>query len=180
MRKRPVRRRKRTSRLNRRFPWRGCAWIVAFALVCVLLRLFVFHLVRVEGSSMLDTLSGGDIVLATRFDYRFGGTPRRGDIVECRLPERVDAYIKRVVGLPGEMVEIVGGKTYIDGAPLDEPYVFSAQEDYRILLGEDEYLVLGDNRAESYDSRAEDIGPIGAEDLLGRVRLRIWPLGGVS
>lgn len=177
---RPVRRRKRASRLNLRLPLRFLLGIAVFALVCVLTRLFVFHLVRVEGRSMMDTLSSGDLVLVTRFDYRFGGAPERGDIVECRFPGRVDAYIKRVVGLPGEAVEIAGGKTRIDGVPLDEPYVFSAAEDYSILLGEDEYLVLGDNRAESYDSRAEDMGPIAAEDLLGRVRLRIWPLGGME
>ena len=173
---RTVRRRKRTSRLMRPSPLRGLKWIAAVLLVCVLLRLFVFHLVRIEGSSMEDTLCSGEIALVTRLDYRFGGTPARGDIVECRFPGRVDTYVKRVVGLPGETVEIRGGKTFIDGVALDEPYVFSIPEDYSISLGENEYLVLGDNRSESYDSRAEDMGPIAAEDMLGRVRLCVWPL----
>ena len=171
-----VRRRKRTSRLTRRNPLRGVIWIAVFALICILLRLFVFHLVRIEGSSMEDTLCSGEIALVTRLDYRFGGTPARGDIVECRFPGRVDTYVKRVVGLPGETVEIRGGKTFIDGVALNEPYVFSIPEDYSISLGEDEYLVLGDNRSESYDSRAEDMGPIAVEDMLGRVRLCVWPL----
>lgn len=177
---RTVRRRKRTSRLTRRNPLRGVIWIAVFALICVLLRLFVFHLVRIQGSSMEDTLCSGEIALVTSFDYRFGAKPARGDVVECRFPGRVDTYVKRVIGLPGETVELREGKTYIDGAAISEPYVFSIAEDYSISLGEDEYLVLGDNRCESYDSRAADMGPIGKEDILGRVRLCVWPLHGVE
>ena len=177
---RTVRRRKRTSRLTRRNPLRGVIWIAVFALICILLRLFVFHLVRIEGSSMEDTLCSGEIALVTSFDYRFGAKPARGDIVECRFPGRVDTYVKRVIGLPGETVELREGKTYIDGAAISEPYVFSIAEDYSVSLGENEYLVLGDNRCESYDSRAADMGPIGKEDILGRVRLCVWPLHGVE
>ena len=175
-----VRRRKRTSRLTRRNPLRGVIWIAVFALICILLRLFVFHLVRIEGGSMEDTLCSGEIALVTSFDYRFGAKPARGDIVECRFPGRVDTYVKRVIGLPGETVELREGKTYIDGAAVSEPYVFSIAEDYSVSLGENEYLVLGDNRCESYDSRAADLGPIGKEDILGRVRLCVWPLHGVE
>ena len=177
---RTVRRRKRTSRLTRRNPLRGVIWIAVFALICILLRLFVFHLVRIEGGSMEDTLCSGEIALVTSFDYRFGAKPARGDIVECRFPGRVDTYVKRVIGLPGETVELREGKTYIDGAAVSEPYVFSIAEDYSVSLGENEYLVLGDNRCESYDSRAADMGPIGKEDILGRVRLCVWPLHGVE
>lgn len=177
---RTVRRRKRTSRLTRRNPLRGVIWIAVFALICVLLRLFVFHLVRIQGSSMEDTLCSGEIALVTSFDYRFGAKPARGDIVECRFPGRVDTYVKRVIGLPGETVELREGKTYIDGAAISEPYVFSIAEDFSISLGENAYLVLGDNRCESYDSRAADMGPIGKEDILGRVRLCVWPLHGVE
>ena len=177
---RTVRRRKRTSRLTRRNPLRSVIWIAVFALICVLLRLFVFHLVRIQGSSMEDTLCSGEIALVTSFDYRFGAKPARGDVVECRFPGRVDTYVKRVIGLPGETVELREGKTYIDGAAVSEPYVFSIAEDYSVSLGENEYLVLGDNRCESYDSRAADMGPIGKEDILGRVRLCVWPLHGVE
>lgn len=177
---RTVRRRKRTSRLTRRNPLRGVIWIAVFALICILLRLFVFHLVRIQGGSMEDTLCSGEIALVTSFDYRFGAKPARGDIVECRFQGRVDTYVKRVIGLPGETVELREGKTYIDGAAISEPYVFSIAEDYSVSLGENEYLVLGDNRCESYDSRAADMGPIGKEDILGRVRLCVWPLHGVE
>lgn len=141
----------------------------------MLAHLFVFQAVRVEGTSMVDTLRSGDIVFVTRFDYRGGRTPKRGDIVHCRFPNRSGTYIKRMIGLPGDTVEIIDSRVYINGESLSEPYATGASEDYSVTLGEDEYLVLGDNRAESYDSRAADMGFISAEDLLGKVRLVLWP-----
>lgn len=173
--KRTPRRRKRSSRLQRRFPLRMVLAVLGIMLVLVFLRACIFHTVRIEGSSMSHTLQSGDIALVTSFDYHFGREPSRGDIVECRFPNRSDAYIKRVIGLPGETVEIRNGETFIDGAPYPERYVSSPAEDYSITLGEDEYLVLGDNRADSYDSRAEEMGPIGKDDFLGRVRFILWP-----
>lgn len=132
--------------------------------------------VRVSGASMRETLCTGDIALVTRFDYLSGATPRRGDVVECRFPGREDTYIKRVIGLPGETVSFFGGALTVNGQPVREDYVSSPTDDYTIQLGDGEYLVLGDNRAESYDSRMEDMGPIGAEAFVGRVRCVIWPL----
>ena len=152
------------------------AALACFGALCLLAHLFVFHTVRIEGTSMVDTLRSGDIALVTRFDYASGRTPARGDIVECRFPGRSGAYIKRVIGLPGDRVEIADGRTYINGAPLSEPYATGPAEDYAAELGPDEYLVLGDNRAESYDSRAEDMGFLHGEDFLGRVRFVLWPL----
>ena len=94
---RAVRQRKRRSHLTRSNPLRSAirtaAWIAAVALICVLLKLFVFHLVRIEGGSMEDTLNSGEIALVTSFDYRFGRTPARGDVVECRFPGRVDSFV---------------------------------------------------------------------------------------
>ena len=151
------------------------AVVAAFALICLLMHLFVFHTVRIEGTSMVDTLHSGDIVLVTRFDYKGDAQPRRGEIVECSFPGRSGTYIKRVIGLPGDTVEIIDSRTYVNGAPLSEPYATGPSEDYAATLGENEYLVLGDNRTESYDSRAEDMGFIACENLLGRVRLVLWP-----
>ena len=151
------------------------AAVTAFALVCLMLHLFVFHMVRIEGTSMVDTLRGGDIALVTRFDYRIG-TPERGDIVECSFPGRSGTYIKRVIGLPGEEVQIIDSRVYINGSPLSEPYATGPSGDYSAQLGADEYLVLGDNRSQSYDSRAEDMGLIHRENFIGRVRLVLWPL----
>lgn len=149
--------------------------LMLFAAICLMLHLFVFHTVRVEGTSMADTLRSGDIVLATRFDYLGGRTARRGDIVECSFPGRSGRYIKRVIGLPGDLVEIIDSRVYINGEPLSEPYASGPSEDYSAQLGEDEYLVLGDNRSQSYDGRAEDMGFIHDENLLGRVRMVLWP-----
>ena len=149
--------------------------LVAVVALGLCARRYVAGTVRVAGASMRDTLCAGDVALVTRPDYRLGA-PGRGDVVECRFPGREDTYIKRVVGLPGEGVACFGGALTVDGAVLNEGYVSSFTEDFEVNLGADEYLLLGDNRADSYDSRMADMGPVGAGDILGRVRFVLWPL----
>jgi len=156
--------------------------ILALALAAALalgLRQWVCITVRVAGTSMQDTLQAGDVALVTRFDYRREG-PRRGDVVQCVFPGRSDTYIKRVIGLPGEAIRFSGGTLTVDGQPVAEPYVSTPTEDYEVRLGDGEYLVLGDNRADSYDSRMADMGPIGADAFIGRVRCVIWPPGRIG
>lgn len=160
--------------------WPTAAAVTGFALLCLMLHLFVFHTVRIEGTSMVDTLRSGDIVLVTRFDYLGDSAPKRGDIVECSFPGRSGTYVKRVIGLPGDRVEIIDSRVYVNGETLSEPYATGPSRDYSARLGEDEYLVLGDNRSESYDSRAEDMGFIAQDNLLGRVRFVIWPFRKVN
>ena len=152
------------------------ARLMLLATLCAAALLFYRNIgtVRVAGSSMVDTLEGGDIALVTRWDYRSVG-PGFGDVVECRLPGRVDTYIKRVVGLPGDRIAFRDGALYRNGTQVSEPYVSSPTEEYAVSLGGDEYLLLGDNRAESYDSRMTDIGPVGREAFIGRVRWILWP-----
>ena len=133
-------------------------------------------LVRISGTSMNNTLMDGDVALVTRFDFHDGRTPVLEDVVECRFPGRADTYVKRVMGLPGQTVVLKGGRLTIDGFPVSEPYVSSVPEDYEISLAGGEYLLLGDNRADSYDSRMPDVGPVGADAFLGRVRFIVWPL----
>ena len=140
------------------------------------IRMWGFGLVRITGTSMNQTLMNGDVVLVTRFDYLFGGAPSFGDVVECRFPGRGDTYIKRVIGLPGDRVAFSEGSFYQNGFVISEPYVSSPTEDYEIALGDDQYLLLGDNRAESYDSRMPDMGPVGKDAFYGRVRAIVWPL----
>ena len=161
--------------MNRR-SYKATFLFLALAVTFVLLRMFVVHTVRIQGSSMDNTLRDGEIALVTGFDYRFGGKPERGDIVECAFPNRSGTYVKRVIGLPGEFIEIRNGKTYIDGEYFAENYVNSRAEDYAVTLGEGEYFVLGDNRAESYDSRSADMGLLKKENFLGRVRMVLSPL----
>ena len=144
--------------------------------VLVLGRIFLFHTVRIEGTSMNNTLKSGDIVLV----FNTLREPGRGDIVECEFPNRDGTYIKRIIGLPGEKIDLIGGDAYIDGKLLVERYVSSEAEDYSIQLDEDQYLLLGDNRAESYDSRAAEIGPARLDWFVGRVAFGLWPLKGIS
>ena len=148
-------------------------WIVlaAAAILLLILRLTLFHTLRIEGSSMENTLRSGDIALVTRMS----GEPERFDVVECRFPGRSGTYVKRVIGLPGESVELRNGIAYINGQAVYEPFLTSLPENYAIRLSADEYLVLGDNRAESYDSREADMGPIGRDDILGQLRFVLWP-----
>ena len=140
------------------------------------LRRWCVNAVRISGTSMNDTLMNGDVVLVTRLDYTSGNVPDRGDIVECTFPGRMGTYIKRVVGLPGEKISFSDGMLTVNGKPISEPYVFSPTDDFSCTLGADEFLVLGDNRAESYDSRATDMGAVSADAFTGRVRWIIWPL----
>lgn len=151
--------------------------IIAAALVlCACLRMFVFHTVRIEGSSMRKTLNSDDVVLVYDLAYAFGAAPRRGDIVECTFPDRSGKYIKRLIGLPGDAIAIRENCLYINGEYISESYISSVAEDYEINLGADEYFVMGDNRAESYDSRAADMGTLKREDIRGRVLTSIAPL----
>ena len=159
---------------------RGFMTVIAVLAVALALGLCARHwavgTVRVSGASMRNTLQGGDVALVTRFDYAAGRAPQRGDVVECRFPGRGDTYIKRVVGLPGEAISFFGGALSVNGQILREDYVSSPTGDYAATLGQDEYLVLGDNRAESYDSRMDDMGPIGRDAFVGRVRFILWPI----
>ena len=154
---------------------RALAVVLAAALIGLAARQWLFGAVRIAGVSMADTLRDGDVVLVTKLDYRIG-EPARGDIVVCAFDGREDTYVKRVVGLPGDEFALCEGQLNVNGRPVSEPYVSSPTDDFQITVGEGEYFVLGDNRAESYDSRAEDMGCVGRDGLLGRVRWILWPL----
>lgn len=98
-------------------------------------------------------------------------------MVITHFPDSKDRYVKRVIGLPGETLEIRDGVTYIDGEPLDEPFVtHKATRDYGpYVIPEDCYMVLGDNRADSHDSRYDDVGPLEKDMLIGKVQFIMWP-----
>lgn len=154
-----------------------CVVLTIALAVCLglALRQWILTPVRIAGSSMADTLLSGDVVLVTRWEMLAGTLPGRGNVVECRFPDRNGSYVKRVIGLPGDTIDFSEGVLYINGRPVSEPYVSSLTEDFRIALDDDEYLVLGDNRAESYDSRASDMGCVSANGFTGRVRWILWP-----
>lgn len=145
---------------------------------------FVGQRTEVDGESMEPTLSNGDNLIVDKLTYRFKD-PERFDIIVFPFQYQEDTYyIKRIIGMPGETVQIdEQGNIYIDGEILQESYgrevirpenIGVAREP--IVLGEDEYFVMGDNRNNSSDSRMEIVGNIHREDIIGRAWVRIWPL----
>lgn len=155
--------------------------IVIVAAVSYLVVTFVGQRTQVSGESMETTLSDGDHLIVDKISYRFRD-PKRYDIVV--FPYRYEKntyYIKRIIGMPGETVQIVDGYVYINGVQLDEHYGNGLINDpgqaaQPVTLGDDEYFVLGDNRNNSQDSRSANVGVIHRDELLGRAWIRIWPL----
>jgi len=129
---------------------------------------------EVRGYSMEPTLYDGQYLIVSKVIYRIH-PPERGDIIVFHPPNGdSDDYIKRVVGLPGETVEVRDGVTWINGVPLEEPYIASAAgSSGPRTLGEGQYFVLGDNRANSSDSRTWGVLP--QEDIIGKAWLCYWP-----
>lgn len=158
------------------------SWLTELAVglaLALVLRLYVVNLARIKGRSMLPTLHDRDFALVWRLPYRLRA-PRRGEVVIChypgrrmkRLPFLPQAFVKRVIALPGDTVEWQEGVLLLNGEPLKEPYLDPAR--CRSLrtrpprtLGPDEYYVLGDNRDASNDSRS--VGPLRRRDIRGRV-----------
>lgn len=144
---------------------------------------YVGQRTEVDGASMETTLSDGDNLIVDKITYRFRN-PQRFDIIVFPFQYQENTfYIKRIIGMPGEVVQIdEQGYIYINGEVLNESYgkeiikpenVGIASEP--ITLGEDEYFVMGDNRNNSADSRTEVVGNIHRSDIVGRAWLRIWP-----
>lgn len=155
-------------------------------LLCVLIATYlIIHYVgqrtEVQGSSMEPTLQDADNLIVDKITYRFR-EPQRFDIIVFPFQYEEDTYyIKRIIGMPGERVRIDwDGTIYIDGEVLEENYGLEVIQDPgwaadEIFLGEDEYFVLGDNRNNSTDSRAELVGNIHKDDIIGRAWVRIYP-----
>lgn len=155
-------------------------WVVSLSvalLAVLLIRTFLFTMIRVDGHSMDETLQDGERIAVTILDMKLGA-PNRRDIVICKYPGEEDHWcVKRVIGLPGETVECRDGVTYIDGEPLDEPYVehLSYQPFGPYTVPEDHYFVMGDNRADSKDSRYQSVGALKKASIGGRARVICWP-----
>ncbi len=156
-------------------------YIIIIVGAAYLIVTFVGQRTQVSGSSMETTLSDGDQLIVDKISYRFRD-PKRYDIIVFPYQYEPNTYyIKRIIGLPGETIQIIDGYIYIDGEQLDEHYGNELMNDPGIAaepvaLGEDEYFVLGDNRNNSQDSRAVNVGVIHRKDILGRAWIRIWPL----
>lgn len=173
------------------------SWIKTILLALALAGLishFLFQIVHVQGRSMVETLQDGDYVFMTRPGVMLGNI-NRGDVVICRFPNRNQKtivqlgapleielsfntlFVKRVVGLPGDTVAEKDGKLYINNNLVHEDYVtYPSNWEYPArALGDNEYMVMGDNRAGSHDSRSNDVGPITADMIVGHAACIIFP-----
>ncbi|MBI1839212.1 MAG: signal peptidase I [Candidatus Colwellbacteria bacterium] len=157
-------------------------WEVLETLAVSLISIFlIYHFLAqpfvVQGASMEPNFSDDDYILIDEITYRFR-EPLRGEVIVFRNPRNEsEFYIKRIVGLPGEEVVIGPKKVTIDGKVLDENYLeFTSDSagEHVFSLHAGEYFVMGDNRPQSFDSRSW--GPLKANEIIGSVRLRFWPL----
>ena len=162
--------------------------MLTFVLVAVVMVFTFFGMVNsVVGSSMYPTLHDKDIMLA----YRLGYTPSQGDVVVIRKESFMEeAIVKRVIATGGQTVDIDydTGTVYVDGAPLDEPYIreemylpyVSTMQQTHWVVPEGSIFVMGDNRNASTDSRDDRLGTIDEDYVLGKVVLGLWPLSRVG
>ena len=161
--------------------------VIGFTLFLVVY-LFFAQPHQVNGQSMVPNFQNGEYLLTDKISYRFGD-PKRGDVIVFHAPDSANCpegtgcdFIKRVIALPGEQVEVKDNAIYVNGSKLEEDYIpddFPIQpgaftQGRVIELGQDEYFVSGDNRPYSSDSRAW--GPLPKENIVGRAFFAYWPL----
>lgn len=143
--------------------------------------IYVVQMTGVIGSSMEPELKDGQSVLVNKVIY-LRKEPERFDVVVFRYLYKDDEfYVKRIIGLPGETVQITDGEIYIDGSKLEDPFantpILNARRaDKPITLGAEEYFVIGDNRNFSSDSREYDVGNVKKVQILGKAFIKLWPL----
>lgn len=177
---------KQVKEKNELWEWTK-ALLIAFA-IAAFIRYFLFTPIAVDGESMMPTLHDGDRMIVNKIGYKIG-EPERFDIVVFHAPEQKN-YIKRVIGLPGETLEYKDDQLYINGEPIDEPYLdeYKAQitegtltEDFTLqdidvnldVIPEGYVFVMGDNRRYSKDSR--HIGIVEQKEIIGNTSLIFWP-----
>lgn len=156
---------------------RGIIDIIETVVIALLLFLVINGIsarIRVDGRSMEPTLNSGQFVLVNKLAYRFG-SPQYGDIIVFHYPRNPDQeYIKRVIGLPGDLVEIKAGKISVNGQLIEEPYILNepSYQD-RVRVPVNALFVLGDNRNNSSDSHTWGAVPV--ESVVGKAFLIYWP-----
>ena len=158
--------------------------LVIVVFIILFLMIYVVSVTQVVGSSMIPNLHDGDVLILSKANYRIFDV-KRGDIISLDY-EDTKYLIKRVIGLPGDDVDIIDNQLYINGEVYKEDYLdeglnyddFSLQDLGYATIPEDYYLVLGDNREDSIDSR--EIGLISKDEINGKIVLRIWPINKIS
>lgn len=195
-------------------------WVYTLAIaiiIAMLIKGFIFDIVRVDGESMFPTLMNNDRLIVTKLGYE----PKQGDIIildsayknreeyygelaedmgkarltafdkltlHGKLPSNLEKryYVKRIVAMPGQTIDLVDGKVYVDGEMLDEPYYsglttsIDTSVEYPITVDEGNVFVMGDNRTRSKDSRSSELGQVPFEAILGKSQVRIWPLSEIG
>ena len=193
--------------------WEWTYTIVIAVAIALIIKGFIFDIVKVDGSSMFPTLVDGERLIVTKLGYK----PKQGDIIildstyenreeyydavaldkgkeelsfykkfslKMNMPENLKKkyYVKRIIAMPGQTLDLVDGKVYIDGKQLDEPYYegitasIDPAVEYPITVEEDKVFVMGDNRTRSKDSRSSELGQVPYEAILGKSQVRIWPI----
>ncbi len=158
--------------------------LILIVFVILFLMIYIVSVTQVVGSSMSPTLSDGEVLILNKFNYRIFDV-KRGDIISLDY-EDTKYLIKRIIGLPGETVEIKNNELYINNTLYEEDYLpddlvypdFSLSDLGYSVIPDDMYLVLGDNREDSLDSR--EIGLIKKEEINGKIIFRLWPINKIS
>lgn len=162
------------------------SWVLtlgAAVIIALLIRTFIFEPIRVDGASMSDTLADGEIMFVTKTEYLLG-EPSRGDVIICKYPGRTEYFVKRLMGMPGDVMEVRSNVVYRNGEALDEPYLTEERNDdgfsmEAVTLGEGEYFVMGDNRDNSHDSRNYygygKPAALTRDQIIGHVRFVLFP-----
>lgn len=169
-------------------------WIMVFVVAFVLafvVRTFLFEPVSVDGQSMMNTLQDHEFMIATKYDYLFGD-PERFDVVICHYPDRVrpgilgigempENFVKRVIGLPGETIELRAGELYVNGEHVEQNFDKTAStRDYGpYTVPQGCYFVMGDNRDHSNDSRNPQVGALSRSAITGHVQFVVFPLDSI-
>ena len=155
------------------------SWIITIAIAIILALLIITYIcepVMVKQTSMYPTLNDSDKVLASKISY-LAGEPKFQDIAVVKIDENND-YVKRVIGMPGDTVEIRNSKVYVNGEQIDEPYISDdlVYDDYPLIkVPEGKYFVMGDNRPNSEDSRSDRIGLISRDQFKAKIVYRLLP-----
>ena len=148
-------------------------------IVALVIRAFLFELVHVDGDSMRPNLYDGQVMFVEKIS-RYTDAIEAGDIVIVRYPDREGVFVKRVVALGGDTVEVKDGRLYINDVLQQEPYIkepLMHWDTEKITVPDQSYYVMGDNRNDSTDSRS--VGAIAKSEVVGRALFVIWPLGAI-
>lgn len=173
----------RIVQTNRKFNKIHILILTAISIITIYI-VFTYEIVYIDGKSMEPTLHNHDILIVNRLKPKFG-IVKLGDIIVFPHND-IDSknYIKRVVGVPGDEVDIIDNKLYINDIHLDEPYIYEEMKNmgdiqFPVTVPQNYYFVMGDNRNHSSDSRYSDVGMVSIRHIVGKAQLRIWPLSDI-